>query len=764
MDMNILSKGLSFVPTERFDPFMWTKDLALFGRKLKWKKFFETTESSKYNSLGITPEDRETFDNLLELDNEGLRQPGLGPFTNLKKKSEKQPPRGDLDSVDIFLKVVAEDLRELSDMRSKVPPNLIKVEMDALMTLAKRKDLVFKPSDKGGNIVVMNHEMYQKMCYSILRDRDGYATLERDPTAEFSKTLIDILSDGLGDRLISQNELEFMHERFPVTPTFYTLPKVHKGISPLKGRPIVAGINSLTQNVGVYLDSILRPFVVSLSSYLRDTSDLLTKINGVTIEQDTIFASIDVEALYSSIPHELGLKALKHFLDSRGTHYEKHSRFTLKLMDYILTHNFFTFNGKYYHQLRGTAMGCSCAPSYANLYLGWWEDTMVFQEPCSKWVQYITYWGRYIDDVLVLWTGTVDSFQEFVKDLNINNIGLSFTYDIGINKLAFLDVLLMRGTEGQIETQVFRKETATNSLLHWTSHHPEPLKKGIPKGQYLRLKRNCSTSEAFHKQAGDLCLRFSRRGYPVSTLKKAYNNAVMRDREDLLMARQKEEREKIIRVIGTFDNHNREIYTILEKHWGILRADPNLREFVGVRPMITFRKGKSLKDRLVHSFYQAPQKERTWLERKIDGVHRCGHCKFCRWIRPGKKVVSASTNREYLIRDFANCGTEGVIYVAICTCPLNYIGKTKRELRKRIGEHLGDIRNERDTSISRHIRQVHGGDLNSISFKIIEVVPEPIRKGNWNKILLQRESRWIYRFDCVHPKGLNEQLTFGCFL
>lgn len=43
----------------------------------------------------------------------------------------------------------------------------------------------------------------------------------------------------------------------PQIPTFYALPKIHKGTKPLKGRPIVSGINSVTQNVGIYLDQVL---------------------------------------------------------------------------------------------------------------------------------------------------------------------------------------------------------------------------------------------------------------------------------------------------------------------------------------------------------------------------------------------------------------------------------------------------------------------------------------------------------------------------
>lgn len=55
----------------------------------------------------------------------------------------------------------------------------------------------------------------------------------------------------------------------------------------------------------------------------------------------------------------------------------------------------------------------------------------------------------------------------------------------------FLDLTLMLKTD-QIETKLHRKETATNSLLLYSSFHPYHLKKGLPTGQFLR---NPSTGE-----------------------------------------------------------------------------------------------------------------------------------------------------------------------------------------------------------------------------------------------------------------------------
>lgn len=46
------------------------------------------------------------------------------------------------------------------------------------------------------------------------------------------------------------------------------------------------------------------------------------------------------------------------------------NEFILQLLSFILTRNYFIFEDQHFLQSQGVAMGTSCTPSYANLYLG----------------------------------------------------------------------------------------------------------------------------------------------------------------------------------------------------------------------------------------------------------------------------------------------------------------------------------------------------------------------------------------------------------
>lgn len=216
------------------------------------------------------------------------------------------------------------------------------------------------------------------------------------------------------------------------------------------------------------------------------------------------------------------------------------------------------------------------------------------------------------------------------------------------------------------------------------------------------------------------------------------------------------------RIIGTFDNQANTVLSILCRYWGILTLDPKIEV-----PSITYRRGRSIGDRLVHSHYTRPISDTTWLgthSSKLIGMYSCGSCSICSYTLKTKNFISAATNKTFEIREFLNCKSEGVVYLCKCTCPYDYIGKTKRELRRRICEHIGEIRHRRDTPIARHVWENHGGDPKCLSFCAIERTRQSPRRGEWDKYILQKETQWIHRMRSVSPKGLNEQLTYGYFI
>ncbi len=137
----------------------------------------------------------------------------------------------------------------------------------------------------------------------------------------------------------------------------------------------MSGIGSLTENISSYVDFYIKAFVPMLSSYVRDSMDFIEPLYGVDFSvDDVLLATFDVQSLNTNIPHKDGLLALEPFLTQRYVDVKPRTACLLDLASIVLINIFFRFQGDFYLQVKGTAMGSKMAPNYACLYVGVFEN------------------------------------------------------------------------------------------------------------------------------------------------------------------------------------------------------------------------------------------------------------------------------------------------------------------------------------------------------------------------------------------------------
>ena len=108
------------------------------------------------------------------------------------------------------------------------------------------------------------------------------------------------------------------------------------------------------------------------------------------------------------MPHNEGIDACRHFLNTRDRNALSISTETLcDLISMILTMNNFSFNSKHYLQTRGTAMGTSMTPSYANLFLPKFETDALTRASFQPFI-----WWRYMDDIFMIWTRSIQDLNK----------------------------------------------------------------------------------------------------------------------------------------------------------------------------------------------------------------------------------------------------------------------------------------------------------------------------------------------------------------
>lgn len=291
-------------------------------------------------------------------------------------------------------------------------------------------------------------------------------------------------------------------------------------------------------------------------------------------------------------------------------------------------------------------------------------------------------------------------------------------------------------------------------------------KKGDPCRAVFTLKVELIYQKRVHRTGQRPARMISHKRIPDSVLRNVYRRALEKQWTNLLTPKPSIPLTDVTQptwIIGTYDNASHAIRDILNRHWHILTLDPDLKDTVGPSPQITYRRGRNFRDRLVHSHFTQPRTN-SWLSRQPCGCHRCSGCVACTYLQTCSNFLNNDTSELIQIKHFINCWTMRVIYRAQCNCGLSYIGKTTQEFRRRVGEHLGEILNQRDTPIARHTWSHHNGDTQQIKFMGIDHIILTNREGDIDRLILQRETWWIFKLGTMSPNGLNKQMDFTCYI
>ena len=118
------------------------------------------------------------------------------------------------------------------------------------------------------------------------------------------------------------------------------------------------------------------------------------------------------------------------------------------------------FQGEYFEQLDGAAMGSPINPIVANLYMESFELETIRSAPHPPYL-----WKRFVDDTFTI----IESphKNEFLEHINSIDKHIQFTAEDqrSDGAMPFLDILITPGEDGSLSTSVFRKPTHTNLYL-----------------------------------------------------------------------------------------------------------------------------------------------------------------------------------------------------------------------------------------------------------------------------------------------------------
>lgn len=458
-------------------------------------------------------------------------------FFKFRKRSDKLPFSISNNSLPSHKNISPTILKLVVDINSLISKihipallsksnNLSLAERQIITSLKKDSSIVIHPADKGGRIVIQHRKNYMLEAFRQLNDTNAYKQIDTPIFIHTSILIKRIVNNLLYQGFISKSQHRFLTP--PLQPRqrhFYILPKIHKPLNKWTipnlipaGRPIVSGCNSESAAVEQFIDHFLQPIANSSPSFIRDTSHFKAIICNFDIKNSDIFVTLDVESLYTSIPIIEGIDSIRQSFMNNPQRNRPDS-YILKLLEITLFRNDFQFFDKTFLQIKGTAMGKKYAPSFANIYMHFWE-----QNALSLSHQKPTIWKRYIDDIFCIWPHSLSDLELFIKHLNSTNPHIKITATHSSSHVDFLDCTVFKSSE-KLCTKVFFKESNSLQLLHPKSYHPTHTFKGIIKAQILRYIRLSSFHIDFQNTYNTLKDSLLHMGYSRSIIRNCKSDA-----------------------------------------------------------------------------------------------------------------------------------------------------------------------------------------------------------------------------------------------
>ena len=371
----------------------------------------------------------------------------------------------------------------------------------------------------------------------------------------------------------------------------------------------------------------------------------------------------------------------------------------------------------------------------------------------------IKFFKRYLDDIVLVWTGSQAEFEEFFQLLKgfHRNMNFTCTPDFENRTTTFLDVNVRIG-EGTITTDLYIKPTSANQYLSPLSCHPYHIQLNIPYSLAFRIRRICSEESDFEKQLTKTKTMLLARGYREKIVDTAFNRVRALTREFTLKKVTKQDSNKLTLVL-TYDPRLPSIPGVLQKHAKTLKMDSQMQETFADGFQVAFKRHRNVKEFLCRARLYDVGLRRNETRQATKGWRKCNRCMTCSRSLNVTRYTGSATKEIFTISEDICCKDSPTIYILECTkCQHQpqYVGKTTRCLMDRGRDHINaiDKGNFEGSTSGKMYRHFTTNNHTSRDFRIFA-----IEKVHGDVTTLSvREQYWIRKLDTVRS-GLNTYRT-----
>ena len=475
----------------------------------------------------------------------------------------------------------------------------------------------------------------------MISDNTKFKQLKQNPTKSREESLSAYLRKLRNEKFIDDATFHKILPSGSSPGVLYGLPKVHKASCPF--RPIVSSVNTYNYNLASYLVRVLQPISTNQHS-VKDSFSFADRAKKYK-HNNGIMCSLDVCSLFTNVPLDETIDIALDKLYSLSDPPTLSRSVLQKLLEFATMKSHFLFDGQYYDQIDGVAMGSPLGPVLANIFMCHFEEKWVMSgQVCPS------FWYRYVDDTFTMFENK-DTANGFLQYLNSRHNSIKFTIEFEQdNEIPFLDILVKRCPNNTFVTSIYRKKTFTGLYTKWDSFTPRKYKINLIRTLTYRCYRICSSASLLQSALGDLRKLLLQNGYPQGIITYNINDVLNRNR----------------------NKPRSPVSTVPKKDIIILLP------YLGLQSNQISQRLKSC----VYNFY-------SFVNLKIIFQNNCRIKSFF----PYKDRLNRSQKSK-------------VIYKASCwDCNDFYIGKTKRRLHDRKTEHFKAlVKNDHTSAIADHVK------------------------------------------------------------
>ena len=242
----------------------------------------------------------------------------------------------------------------------------------------------------------------------------------------------------------------------------------------------------------------MTPLVGNSIHHVNNSKEVAEEIKNIKLERGECITSFDVTALYTPIPVAEAIEVIKR-RPEQDTELPRRTTWSpdniVKLLEFCLVNTYFLFDGQFFEQTEGAAMGSPVSPIVANICMEAFEDRAI-----NTGLHPPKIWKRYVDDTFVIQQESQK--EEFFQHINQVDTSIKFNIEEAgpDGSIPFLELLITPKADGTLTTKVYRKPTHTDQYLQWDSNHNLASKYSVINTLTHRARTLCSTPESINQE------------------------------------------------------------------------------------------------------------------------------------------------------------------------------------------------------------------------------------------------------------------------